>query len=242
MPVLDPERALELRRQGVADLARSAPPSEAEELWRYSGIDRFDASKFSTANDPFAVVSSVVDLALSATLGGVRVENDTEFAADPEYFEALGVAHSASRIVIRVPANVELAEPVRIITTLSAAGTAGTSVRVVLGVNSSATVIEEFRSDTPDREPALLVGRTVLDLGDGSRLRHASVQLVDEKDWFVGSLVATTRRDATLSSVAVALGGAYARLETTARATEPGVAPEAPIGVTNSLTTDHHAQ
>ena len=222
VPVLDSERALELRRQGVADLARSAPPSEVEELWRYSGIDRFDASKFSTANDPTAVVSSVVDVPLSATARGVRVESDTDIATDPEYFEALGVAHAASRVVIRVPANVDLAEPIRVTTTLSAAGTAGTSVRVVLGVNSSATVIEEFRSDMADRGPALLVGRTVLDLGDGSRLRHASVQLVDDKDWFVGSLVATTRRDATLSSVAVAMGGAYARLETTARATDRG--------------------
>ena len=222
MPVLDPERALELRRQGVADLARSTPPSEAGELWRYSGIDRFKASKFSTANDPSAIVLSVVDLPLSATAGGVRVENDTDVAAEPEYFEALGLAHCASRIVIRVPANVELVEPIRITSTLSAAGTAGTSVRVVLGVNSSATVIEEFRSDTTERGPALLVGRTVLDLADGSRLRHASVQLVDDRDWFVGSLVATTPRDATLSSVAVALGGAYARLETTARATERG--------------------
>ncbi len=222
MPVLDPERALELRRQGIADLARSTPPSEAEELWRYSGIDRFDTSKFSTANDPSAVVTSVVHVPPSAATDGVRVEIDTDIAADPQYFEALGVAHSAARIVIQVPANVELGEPIRITTTLSAAGTAGTSVRVVLGVNSSATVIEEFRSDSSDRGPALLVGRTVLDLGDGSRLRHASVQLVDDRDWFVGSLVATTRRDATLSSVAVALGGAYARLETTARATDRG--------------------
>lgn len=220
--MLDPERALGLRRQGVADLARSIPPSEAEELWRYSGIDRFNASKFSTANDPSVVVSSVVDVPASATAGGVRVEGDTEIAENPEYFEALGVAHTASRIVIRVPANVEVAEPIRITTTLSAAGIAGTSVRVVLGVNSSATVIEEFRSDGSGREPALLVCRTVLDLADGSRLRHASVQLVDDRDWFVGSLVATTRRDATLSSVAVALGGAYARLETTARATDRG--------------------
>ena len=220
--MLDPERSLELRRQGVADLARSTPPSETAELWRYSGIDRFEASKFSTANDPSAIVLSVVDLPLSATAGGVRVENDTDVAAEPEYFEALGLAHCASRIVIRVPANVELVEPIRITSTLSAAGTAGTSVRVVLGVNSSATVIEEFRSDTAHRGPALLVGRTVLDLADGSRLRHASVQLVDDRDWFVGSLVATTPRDATLSSVAVALGGAYARLETTARATERG--------------------
>ena len=219
MPVLDPEHTLELRLRGAVDLARSRPPSEAEELWRYSGIDRFDASKFSSSNDPSTVVASVVDLPASAAASGVRVENDTDVAVDPEFFDALGVAHSASRIVIRVPANAELAEPIRITTTLSASGTAGTSVRVVLGVNSSATVIEEFRSDTSGREAALLVARTVLDLGDGSRLRHASVQLVDEKDWFVGSLVAVTRRDATLSSVAVALGGAYARLETTARAT-----------------------
>ena len=221
-PSLDPEQVRALRAHGVDVLSRVGAPAEAEELWRYSGIDRFDPFTFVSPNDPTGVASSVVDLPASATAVGVRVEGDTEGDADPDYFAALSLANTSSRLVLRIPANVELTEPIRITTTLSAAGTAGTSLRVIVGANSGATVIEEFRSDDADREPALLIASTVLELSGGARLRHTSVQLVADRDWFVGSLVATTGRDATLSSVAVALGGAYARLETTARATDRG--------------------
>ena len=152
----------------------------------------------------------------------MTVEGDSQAPTNPDYFAALGLANAATRLVVRVPTNVELADPIRITTTLRAAGVAGTSVRVILGVNSAATVIEEFRSDTTARPPALVVAATTLELGVGARLRHASVQLVADHDWFVGSLVAETPADATLASVAVALGGAYARLETTATATARG--------------------
>ncbi len=222
VPSLDFERTAALRSHGAGALAALAAPAEAEELWRYSGIDRFDPAAFRSSSDPSDVAMSQVDLPESARAAGVTIVSDPDGPTDLDYFAALGLANAAARLVVRVPANVELTEPIRITTMLHSAGTAGTSVRVVLGENSGATVIEEFRSDTVERSPALLIASTELDLGVGARLRHASVQLVSERDWFVGSLVATTAADATLASVAVALGGTYARFETTARAIARG--------------------
>jgi Fe-S cluster assembly protein SufD len=222
VPSLDFEHIAALRSHGGSVLSVLSAPAEAEELWRYSGIDQFDPVTFQSSNDPTDVASCLVDLPESARSAGVTISGDPDAPTDPDYFAALGLANAATRLVVRIPANVELTDPIRITTTLRASGTAGTSVRVVVGENSGATVIEEFRSDTTDRPPSLLVATTDLDLGVGARLRHASVQLVSEHDWFVGSLVASTAADASLASVAVALGGAYARFETTARATARG--------------------
>ena len=224
---LQPEWVLALRQRGAADLATSVPPVEADELWRYSGIDDFDAVIFATAEANVAnVADSLVALPAEAVAAGVTITVDESPTLAVDYFGTLGMAHLTESRVIRIPANVELREPIRVQTTLEIGGTAGTSWRVVVGVNSGATVIEEFRSGGGDRAPALLVASTVLELSDGARLRHASVQLLDEHDWIVASLHAITGRDATLSTVAVALGAAYARLETTAVATAKGAHSE----------------
>jgi Fe-S cluster assembly protein SufD len=217
---LDNAWVLAQRQRGTADLAGLARPTEAEELWRYSGIDRFDPAAFSAEHPSLADVA--VDLPAEAVAVGVTIEVDDAPRFGADYFGGLGHSALVESRVLRIPANAELRQPIRIRTTVTAAGTAGTSWRVVLGTNSGATVIEEFRSSTSDRPPALLISGTRLELADGARLRHASVQLLDERDWIVGSLHATTGRDASLSTVAVALGAAYARLETTAEAVAKG--------------------
>jgi Fe-S cluster assembly protein SufD len=222
---LDSAWVLAQRQRGSADLASAVRPSEVDELWRYSGIDRFDPAKFADLSGPLSA-DTAVDLPAEAVSAGVTIVVDDAPTFGAEYFGALGLANVVESRVIRIPANVELREPIRIRTTVGATGTAGTSWRVVIGVNSGATVIEEFRSATQERPPALLVASTVLELADGARLRHASVQLFDERDWIIGSLRATTGRDASLSTVAVALGGAYARLETTAAAVAKGAHSE----------------
>lgn len=209
------------RQRGSADLAVVDKPTEVDELWRYSGIDRFDPALFSESDEALAA-HAAVDLPAEAVAAGVTILVDDVPTFASNYFGALGLAHLVQSRVISIPANVELREAIRIRTTVDATGTAGTSWRVVIGVNSGATVIEEFRSTADGRRPALLVSSTALELADGARLRHASVQLLDERDWIVGSLRATTGRDASLSSVAVALGAAYARLETTAAAVAKG--------------------
>lgn len=193
-------------------------------MWRYSGINEFDPVAFASTNE--RVANAMVALPAEAVAAGVTISVDDSPTLASDYFGTLGIAHLVESRVVRIPANVELREPIRVRTTVESGGTAGTSWRVVMGVNSGATVIEEFRSPSGDRAPALLVTSTVLELSDGARLRHASVQLLDERDWIVASLHATTGRDATLSTVAVALGGAYARLETTAVATAKGAHSE----------------
>ena len=221
-----PEHINELRLRAQLELAAKGAPREAEELWRYSGIDRFSADRFASDHRPEAVGRVTVELGDEARAKGATVTIDDGDAFADDYFATLGRSSVAHRLVITIPANVALTGPIRIRTTLAAAGTVGGSVRVICGVNSSATVLEEFRSDDRGEDASLLISGTVLVLADGARLQHASVQLLGERHWMVATLRAETGRDATLSSIAVALGGDYARLETTAVATAKGAHSE----------------
>jgi Fe-S cluster assembly protein SufD len=197
-------------------------PRESDELWRYSGIDRFQLVKFVSDVLPEQVASTTIEISPAAIAAGVSVMADESVNFDETYFGAVGGAYLSSALVVSVPANVEIVDPIRICTLAQAAGVSGSQVRIVLGVNASATVIEEFRSTADHDGAALIVYSTVFALADGSRLQHASVQLLADQDWAVGSLRGTTGRDASLSSVAVALGGKYARLETSASAVASG--------------------
>lgn len=222
-----PDHVADIRRDAAVILASTPQPVEAEESWRYSGIDRFSVERFASDGEPDSVVSLSVDLPAEAQAAGVRVIADQDQRAAVSYFDALGRSRLAHAVRIEVPSGIELSAPIRIRTTLVGSGIVGTSVRIVLGANSGATVIEEFRSDEAAvRTPSLLVSDTLCDLGDGARLHHASVQMLGPADWVVGSIDATTGRDATMSSVAVALGGDYARLETRARAIARGAHSE----------------
>lgn len=224
-----PIHVLDLRRNAQASLAAIDPPREAEELWRYSGIDRFSAARFASDNDPEQVGVLSIELGEEARVQGVSVSLDEADAFADDYFGILGRANLAHRFVVTVPAGVNITEPIRLRTSLNARGTAGGSVRVRVGRNASATVIEEFRShDSLDSldDASLLISGTALELADGARLQHASVQLLGQRHWIVATLRAETGRDATLSSIAVALGGDYARLETTAKAIAKGAHSE----------------
>lgn len=220
-----PANVDEFRRVAGASLATIDAPREVEELWRYSGIDRFSVGQFASTNVPGAVAVVTVELPLEARTAGVRVGVDPAPVLGNDFFATLGRSTLAYAVIVTVPGNVELSEPIRIVTTLNAAGTAGGSVRVVVGANSGATVTEQFRSSHDDGA-SLLVSSTVLEVGDGARLQHASVQLLNDRDWIVATLHAASGRDSTLSSIAVALGGDYARLETTASSSARGAHSE----------------
>lgn len=221
-----PAHVQELRRSAQASLAAINPPREVEELWRYSGIDRFSASRFASDHDPEQVGVVSIELGDEARSKGITVTVDDADAFADDYFGVLGRATLAHRLVVTIPAGCNVIEPIRLRTSLNARGTVGGSVRVRVGANASATVIEEFRSDDALGDASLLISGTALELADGARLQHASVQLLGQRHWIVATLRAETGRDATLSSIAVALGGDYARLETTAKAIAKGAHSE----------------
>ena len=117
-------------------------------------------------------------------------------------------------VVLDIDAGVVASAPVRITHRVAEAASliAGRLV-IRVGENAQLTVIEHVSSTDID---ALYLPMVELDLAQGASLRYVTVQELGPQVWQVGMTSSRTARDATLRSMAVALGGHYARLRTDA--------------------------
>lgn len=95
---------------------------------------------------------------------------------------------------------------------------------VTVGENADATVLEHHSSD--DDANGLTVPVTELALDTAARLDHLTVQALGTTTHQIADTASTLQRDATLRSMAVALGGDYARLRTDTRLRGKGATSE----------------
>ncbi len=130
-------------------------------------------------------------------------------------FTELSTAFAPGGALVRVPAGVIVRDPIVVVHWVDADGGAVfPRTVVVLGEDAEATVIERYQS--PD--VAAFVDPVIeLDVADAGRLHYASVQDFGPRVWQTGYQATRVGRDAHLTSIAVALGGDYARLRTDAR-------------------------
>lgn len=216
------------RSQALEQFSGAALPSEAEELWRYSRIDELDLGKFaatSTVDDqvrvhlpPEAVAAGVTvvrgDEALASGLFGSLLPNELDALT------LLAVAKADDVVLIDVPSGVTVNSPVLLTRHFTSNGaTIASRLFVRAGANSEITIIETINSDAV---ASLSLPLTELLVGHAARLRWVSVQELGAEMWQVGTTSASTAGDATLSTMAVALGGSYARLRIDATITAKG--------------------
>jgi Fe-S cluster assembly protein SufD len=208
--------------------AHAVLPSEAEEVWRYSRINDLDLGRYRGA------VSSAdhlqVSLPRSAIDAGVVVLRGEQAGAsglfgslladDLDALTLLAVSMADDVVLIDIPAGVTVAEPILLTRHLVSDGaTIPSRLFIRAGANSEATVIERLTSADV---ASLAIPLTELLVEHAARLRTVSVQELGPKMWQVGTTVASTGGDATLSTMAVALGGSYARLRIDATVTAKG--------------------
>lgn len=252
-------------------------PSETEEIWRYSGIDRFDLDRFAPGPVPVLPDASLVALArqLGDSVGprsalvvtvdggppvvegaapglvvaGLASRSPAADEAPPigdvvRVDDAFGELHDAllaDAVVVTVDGSTRLEAPVVVVHLITGAPVDGhgpavfphTAVHV--GRGAAAGVVEvvttvpvgggagpSVGSGPVVAAPSLVVPVTELTVGDGAQLAYASLQLLDRSATHVGVQASRVGRDATLRSMAVASGGAYARLRTDAAVTGAG--------------------
>lgn len=211
-----------LAAERLADLAW---PTAAEDLWRFSPIERFDLQRYRPDPTPqpdwhgldpvlaskgvvVGALSSVDDASAPGLLGTAAAESEDAFTVLHDAFLTEGA-------FVHVPAGVVVDTPIVI---EHHAGAAGGAVFphtvVILDEGAEATVLERAASDDAER---LVVPVVELFVGDGANLRYASVQQHGSSTWQVALQRAHVGRDAMLRSSVVALGGDYARLRSEAR-------------------------
>jgi Fe-S cluster assembly protein SufD len=217
-----------MSRADLLERYRALPlPTTQDEHWRFTDLKGFDPEGFS-ANGAQALErgGSMLDIETAgvanvseAGIEIVRVPDGVVFEPLDEHHELLGTlvgteekfaAHNAAEwkhgLLVRVPAGVELAQPLYVRVTGSVADAAlFWRVLVVAEEGSRFSFIEEHASSTPDL-PGYSNSVAELFVGDGAKLEYVSIQNLSRETWLFASHRARVGRDAELDWVAGGFG------------------------------------
>ncbi len=237
------------RRVAAAErLAASVLPTSAQEVWRYSPIDKLDLAAYHPAGPgpkdhrPIEGLAAELIAALAGCAGlaftvdgtlvhahgdGLVVEEASSElldAVDPPH-DALSDLHDAfmpSPLAVVIPRGRAVAEPLLVVHVVTGGGVLACPRLVVHAREGAEASVVEVFVGADDPAGALVLPITALVAEQGAHLRHAAVQALGPAAWSVAHNGSRVERDATLQSLAVALGGAYARLRTDAALTGQG--------------------
>ena len=137
-------------------------------------------------------------------------------AGDPDAFVDLNTAFMADVVVVRVPRGVAVERPVLVLHWVDAAGGAIFPRLVVQAGEASQVSVVDHVASIPDLA-AFVAPVVEIDAGEAANVSYVGMQELGRKVWQVGYQASSVGRDATLSSVLVALGGEYARVATDSR-------------------------
>jgi Fe-S cluster assembly protein SufD len=202
-------------------------PTTSDEHWRFTDLKGFDPDSFS-ANGAKTVerAGSMLDVETAALAhvseAGVEIERAPEgvvFEPLAEGHELLGTlvgtdekfaAHNAAEwkhgLLVRVPAGLELQQPLYVRVTSSVPDAAlFWRVLVVAEEGSRFSFIEEHASAAPDL-PGYSNVVAELFVGEGAKLEYVSIQNLSRETWHFASHRATVGRDAELDWVAGGFG------------------------------------
>jgi Fe-S cluster assembly protein SufD len=217
-----------MSRAGLLERYRALPfPTTSDEHWRFTDLKGFDPDSFS-ANGAKTVerAGSMLDVETAALAhvseAGIEIERAPEgvvFEPLAEGHELLGTlvgtdekfaAHNAAEwkhgLLVRVPAGLELQQPLYVRVTSSAPDAAlFWRVLVVAEEGSRFSFIEEHASAAPDL-PGYSNVVAELFVGDGAKLEYVSIQNLSRETWHFASHRATVGRDAELDWVAGGFG------------------------------------
>lgn len=225
LPVLRELTAEALLDGGLADVRRAALET-AQQLplpfWRRTDLKDF---KLDDLQPVFGAVEVqpvsrdqhvyVADLQTARQEKGELIAGYYSKAAPPDYntFVAYSTALALDGVVVHVPRNVEVAEPIRITYRLPAAGVAiFPRTLVIAEPNSRVTIIEEFQSeDLPGY--GLVVPVAELFANEGSEIRFISLQTLGQNAYHLGTQQAVAGKDARVWWLAGAVGASVQHVE-----------------------------
>jgi Fe-S cluster assembly protein SufD len=167
------------------------------------------------------VIFGDLDLASEAHPGLVEPHLHSLVPTDRTKFVALHGAFRTGGTFLYVPDGVEVDLPLQTLTYLDADGAAiFPHTLIVVGANASVTFIDRYVS--PDLTRAFSDAVTEIVVGDGARVRYASIQ-----DWgsgvtHLGVQRAWVGRDAEIRTLSLGFGADLSRAETETVLAEPG--------------------
>jgi Fe-S cluster assembly protein SufD len=249
-----PDWLLQRRRAGLEHFAAVGFPTRRDEDWKYTDLKLVVRRSFSHAagitleaprikglHGPCVVFVNgrlvhasnlpegvVIPLTMAVADGhpACRELLGTVAASQRHRFAALATALFSDGVLIDLPADTELAEPLRLVFLAGGADAPALDAPRVLvraGANSRATIVEHYPSATGE---SLSLAVTELALSDGARIEHYRLQEAGAGAFHLGVLAARLQRDATLVSHNLSVGGRIARLDLDAELRAPGARVE----------------
>jgi Fe-S cluster assembly protein SufD len=189
-------------------------PGGREEEWRFTPVDRLSAL-FQVAPTDAERLSVTVD-----GPEGVVVDDVTPEAAGvlipADRASAVAWAGEETARRVRIPAEAELSEPVRITVTARDLARVNGHLVIEAGANSRATVVLSHRGS------AECGANVEIKVGHGADLTFVTVQEWDDDALHLTQNDALIGRDGRLRHIAVTLGGKVVRVSTNARFSGPG--------------------
>jgi Fe-S cluster assembly protein SufD len=219
--VPDQSRAERTTSYAVADFP---VPSGREEEWRFTPVDRLQSLFRDEATG--ACLEWSESLPEGVTLATMTVDEwrASDAPAPSDRAAAVAAAHSGGVGLVDIPAEAELAEPVRIRLTGTERQVVHGHLMVRVGRFARATVILEHAGVSDYSEMLTVLA------GDGSEVTLVTVQEWDDVSLHLGQHDVVVGRDAKVRHIAVTLGGGIVRLNTNASYAGPGGSFEA-LGV-----------
>jgi Fe-S cluster assembly protein SufD len=215
-------------RADLLERYRALPlPTTRDEHWRFTDLRGFDPDSFG-ANGTQKVkrAGSMLDIETAALAhvseAGIEIERAPEgvvfepltdshallgtLVGSEEKFAAHNLAEWKHGLLVRVPAGVEVDEPLYVRVTGSVPDAAlFWRILVIAEEGSRFSFIEEHASASPDL-PGYSNAVAELFVGDGAKLEYVSIQNLSQETWHFASHRATVGRDAELDWVAGGFG------------------------------------
>ena len=206
------------------DAADFPVPHGREEDWRFTPVDRLGVLLADGPRQESPEQSAVPAVPEGVTARFITLESAIALGAPKpaDRPAAVTAARAGAVLHIDVPAELDLAEPVRIVS--DAAATAGEPhseplfrhVVVTVGHHARATVVFHHTG----REE--VSGLVAIVTGDGADVSVVSLQEWEDEAIHLAQHDVVVGRDATVRHIAVTLGGAIVRISTNATYAGPG--------------------
>jgi Fe-S cluster assembly protein SufD len=206
-------RAERTTSYAVADFPQ---PSGREEEWRFTPVDRLGALFHDEATSGHLDLTHELPEGVTLSTIGVDEWRASGAPAPGDRAAAVAAAHTGGVLVLDVPADAELEEPIRI-------RLAGTQHEVVHGLLlvrvgrfARATVVLEHSGTSEYSEVVSVVA------GDGAQVTLVTVQEWDDDAHHLAQHDLVIGRDAAVRHIAVSIGGGIVRFNTNATYAGPG--------------------
>jgi Fe-S cluster assembly protein SufD len=199
------------------DVATFPIPTGREEEWRFTPVDRLRSLLTDTPTEDGAVEYAVTapDGVRVGTLAAGQAPRGTVLVP-ADRAAVVANANVAEATYVRIPAEAELDEPVRVVVTGKPALRSNGHVVVEAGHHSKAVVVLDHEGGGEH------TGNVEVLVGDGANLTVVSIQHWDDEAHHLGQHDALVGRDAAYRHIAVSLGGGIVRINTNVRYAGPG--------------------